>query len=125
MGYQPPLTQDVTSVEGNSATTLVGTSNVESVITANVTVAGALQKANNLSDVTTKGTGRLNLRIPELAPVQAAGVANVNIASAPASLDGFSFLSSGLDSLLLTTAQGQDTGARTEDLGMGTVQGQP
>ena len=56
MGYQPPLTQDVTSVEGNSATTLVGTSNVESRYHGQRhRRRGALQKTNNLSDVTTKG----------------------------------------------------------------------
>ena len=67
---------------------------------------GFLLIANNLSDVATKGTGRANLRVPILAAVQAAATANVNIASAPASVDGFSFVSSGLDTVLLT---GQST----------------
>ena len=69
---------------------------------ATASTAGALLIANNLSDVATKGTGRANLRIPILAAVQAAATANVNIASAPASVDGFSFVSSGLDTVLLT-----------------------
>lgn len=62
----------------------------------------ALAKSDNLAAVATKGTGRLNLRVPMLAPVQAVAVSNVNIASAPSAVDGFSFVSSGLDTLLLT-----------------------
>jgi hypothetical protein len=58
--------------------------------------------SNNLSDVGTKGTGRFNIRVPVIAGVQCAATANVNIASAPASVDGFSFVSSGLDTVLLT-----------------------
>ena len=72
-------------------------------------VSGALAAANNLSDVTTRGTARSNLRIPILASVQAVAIANVNIASAPSSVDGYSFLSSGLDTVLLT---GQSTGSQ-------------
>lgn len=91
-----------------------GTTNYPASVTVDakgrVTAVGAtstpLVAANNLSDVVTRGTARANLRIPVLASVQAAATANVNIASAPASVDGFSFLSSGLDTVLLT---GQST----------------
>ncbi|HUC87633.1 MAG TPA: hypothetical protein VMR95_00605 [Candidatus Binatia bacterium] len=48
---------------GGTATdpTLTATSNVESIISANTTVAGALQKTNNLSDVSNSTTARGNL----------------------------------------------------------------
>jgi hypothetical protein len=89
-----------TQSPGDNTTNLATTA----FVTSAVSTAGALYllKANNLSDVPTKGTGRFNLWIPSLASAQAAAVANVNIASAPASVDGFSFLSSGLDTVLLT-----------------------
>ena len=62
----------------------------------------ALAKANNLSDVASAGVSRFNLHNPIQGAVQAVAVANVNIASAPASLDGYSFTTSGTDTLLLT-----------------------
>ena len=61
--------------------------------------------------MTTKGTGRLNLRVPQLAAVQCVATANVNIASPGASVDGFSFVSSGLDTVLLT---GQSTSSQND-----------
>jgi hypothetical protein len=90
-----------------NATSILGTlSSIVNPTTGNIvdkTVdLGVLIKGQNLSDVPTKGTGRFNLRVPALASAQAAATANVNIASAPASVDGFSFVSSGLDTVLLT-----------------------
>ena len=44
-----------------TAPTLSATSNVETIISANTTVAGAAQKANNLSDLASASTARTNL----------------------------------------------------------------
>lgn len=43
--------------------TLSSTTNVESIISANTTVAGALQKTNNLSDVSSASSARTNLEL--------------------------------------------------------------
>lgn len=53
--------------------TLSNTSNVESIISANATVAGALQKANNLSDVADSGSSRANLHVSYLTLATACG----------------------------------------------------
>jgi len=46
--------------------TLTNTTNVESIIAANTTVAGALQKTNNLSDVGNVATSRKNLDVSNI-----------------------------------------------------------
>jgi hypothetical protein len=51
--------------------TLIGTTNVEAIISANVTVAGATQKANNLSDVASVSTARTNLGLGSAATISA------------------------------------------------------
>lgn len=53
--------------------TLSGTSNVQSIISANATVTGALQKSSNLSGIANAGTSRANLQIPYLALAAACG----------------------------------------------------
>src|SRR3984885_5687485 len=102
------LTGDVTASADSNTTALVGTTNVESIISANTTVAGALQKTNNLSDVANAGTARANIHVPVLTSAQA--VVNSNIStSSPGSgpFDGYT-PSSG-DVLLLTN---QSTGSQ-------------
>ena len=99
-----PLTGDVTTT--GAAATLVATSNVESIISANTTVAGALQKANNLSEVVSPGTARENLHIPVLTTCQAASASNVSLSAPGATIDGYTFVTAGSDQVLLT---GQST----------------
>ena len=116
----------VSVVSANGLAGTVATATTTPAITLSTSITGILKgnataisaatagtdyllPSNNLSDVPTKGTGRANLRVPTLAAVQAAATANVNIASAPASVDGFSFVSSGLDTMLLT---GQSTSSQ-------------
>jgi hypothetical protein len=92
------LTGDVTSV-GN-ATTLTSSSNVESVISANTTVAGALQKTNNLSDIADAGTSRANIHVPALTPAACVVTTNVATLSGLNTYDGYT-LAAG-DIVLLT-----------------------
>lgn len=73
VNLNPPTAPDATSSTpgliqlagdiGGSATapTLEATSNVETIISANTTAAGALQKSNNLSDLTSASSARTNL----------------------------------------------------------------
>jgi hypothetical protein len=103
----PALTGDVTSGGSSNATTLTSSSNVETIISANTTVAGALQKTNNLYDVTDAGTSRANIHIPTLTPAAAVAVANVSLTAPGATIDGYSFNSG--DLVLLT---GQSTASQ-------------
>jgi hypothetical protein len=83
--------------------TLTGSTNVESIITANTTVAGALQKTNNLSDVTDAGSSRANLHVPALTPAAAVSTSNVtSLSTTTTTVDGYS-LATG--DLVLLTAQ--------------------
>jgi hypothetical protein len=59
-----------------------------------------LLPANNLGDVSDAGSSRYNLAIPQLSATAAVAVANVNIASPGATLDGYSILTN--DEILLT-----------------------
>jgi hypothetical protein len=59
-----------------------------------------LQAANNLSDVANAGTSRFNLAIPVPTSPAAVAVANVNIASPGATLDGYALVAN--DEILLT-----------------------
>jgi hypothetical protein len=94
-----------------TAPTLAATANVEGIISANTTVTGALQKANNLSDVVDPGSSRAALRIPVLTPAAAVAVTNIagtyssaNPAtftpSSATSVDGYTFAAT--DLILLT-----------------------
>jgi hypothetical protein len=96
----PALTGDVTTSGSSNATSLTNSSNVESIISANTTVAGALQKTNNLSDLTDAGSSRANLHVPSLTPAAAVAVANVSLTAPGATIDGYSFTSG--DLVLLT-----------------------
>jgi hypothetical protein len=102
-GTGPTATVAVTAgsfdAAGSAAT---AQSNAETFATgaANAVLASSLQKANNLSDVADAGTSRFNISIPVLSAVAAVAVANVNIASGPASVDGYAFQTN--DEVLLT-----------------------
>lgn len=106
----PPLTGVPTA-----PTAAPGTNTTQIATTAFVTAATGgttgpfLTVANNLSDVNQRGTSRFNLRIPTIASVQAVATSNVNIAAPGASIDGYSFTTSGQDSVLLT---GQSTSSQ-------------
>ena len=65
--------------------TLSGTTNVESIISANTVVAGALQKSNNLSDLASASSARTNLGLGTAATQNkvAAGSAGVLDATDP------------------------------------------
>jgi hypothetical protein len=69
------LTGDVTTTAGHVATTLVGTSNVESIIAANSTVAGALQKTGGTM------SGALFLAGVSTAPTATPGTNTTQVAS--------------------------------------------
>ncbi|HUC87631.1 MAG TPA: hypothetical protein VMR95_00595 [Candidatus Binatia bacterium] len=98
----PALTGDVTSNGSSNATTLTSSTNVENIISANTTVAGSLQKTNNLSDVSDAGSSRANIHVPVLTPAAAVAVANVSLSAPGATCDGYSFTSG---DLFLLTAQ--------------------
>lgn len=63
-------------------------------------VTGALQSSNNLSDVADAGSSRFNLSTSALSSAAAVAVANINIASPGATLDGYSLQTN--DEVLLT-----------------------
>jgi len=71
--------------------TLAGTTNVESIISANTTVAGALQKANNLSDVANAGSSRANIHVPYLTLAAACGNDTGGLYTAPSGGNGATF----------------------------------
>jgi hypothetical protein len=99
------LTGDVTGSvsSGSIATTLTSSSNVESIITVNTTVAGALQKTNNLNDVSDAGSSRANLHVPALTPASAVSTTNISsLTTSTNTVDGYT-LTSG--DLVLLTAQ--------------------
>jgi roadblock/LC7 domain-containing protein len=60
--------------------TLAATTNVESIISANATVAGALQASNNLSDVSSVSAARTNLGIGSAATVNKGYIIAMSVA---------------------------------------------
>jgi hypothetical protein len=100
----PALTGDVTSSGSSNATTLTNSANVQSVvnalISANSTLAGALQKTNNLSDLSDAGSSRANIHIPDLTPAACVVTSNAATLSGFNTYDGYT-LSNG-DLVLLT-----------------------
>jgi hypothetical protein len=114
----PALLGDITSSGSNNSTVLTNSSNVESIITANSTVAGALQKATNLADLSNTGSSRANIHVPVLTPAACVAVANISATysstspasfnpSATTSIDGYTFAAG--DTILLT---GQTTASQ-------------
>ncbi len=85
------------------APTLANTSNVQSVVNSiiatNTTVAGALQKTNNLSDVNDPGYSRANLHVPVLTPAACVSVTNVASLSGLNTYDGYTLVTG--DTVLL------------------------
>jgi hypothetical protein len=71
--------------------TLSNTTNVKSIISANTTVAGALQKSNNLSDVVDAGSSRANLHVPSLTLAAACGNDTGGLYTAPNGGNGATF----------------------------------
>jgi len=71
--------------------TLNNTTNVNNIIASNSTVAGALQKANNLSDVEDTGSSRANLQIPYLTLAAACGNNIGGTYTAPSGGNGATF----------------------------------
>jgi hypothetical protein len=66
----PGLVQLAGDLAGTAtAPTLASTSNVESIISANTTVAGAAQKSNNLNDLASVSTARTNLGLGTAATI--------------------------------------------------------
>jgi hypothetical protein len=71
--------------------TLSASTNVESIISSNTTVTGALQKGNNLSDVSDAGSSRANLHIPYLTLAAACGNDTGGMYTAPSGNTGATF----------------------------------
>jgi len=101
------LSGDVAASAGSNTTALAATTNVGSIISSNPTVAGALQKANNLSDVADAGSSRFDLSIPTLSAVAVTVPYNVASLSGLNLYDGYQLLTN--DEVLLT---GQDTASQ-------------
>jgi hypothetical protein len=94
------------NLPGAPVTTVFGRAGTVVATTGDYTAAqvtGALQSANNLSDVSDAGSSRANIHIPVLTPVAAVATTSLSLAAPGATLDSYSF-SSG--DLILLTAQG-------------------
>src|ERR1035438_348640 len=94
-GSTPGLVQLAGDLAGSGSTatapTLLGTTNVETIISANTTVAGALPPHGKLATVANTGTARANLAIPALTAAAAVATANVTTltTSGTSSVDGY------------------------------------
>lgn len=100
----PGLVQLGGDLDGSGTTatapTIANTANVQSVVNtiigSNATVTGALQKTNNLSDVSDAGTSRANIHIPALTPAACVAISNISSLSGYQTIDGYTLVSGDL-----------------------------
>jgi hypothetical protein len=102
MGYQPPLSADVTTPQGSTVSTLVGTTNVESII-----------RASTLNQMAAPSTS-LGLNSQKI----------INLANGSASSDGAAFGQIPVISAAVVTLIGQLNGATTRSASASAVAGE-